>query len=170
MITCLCNENHWTPHYYIVKLGFTRVYFYFLMFALTHRSRALVRTASVRRFWREPTIYMSIWAKLRKISHFNPKITIFTAMKYCSILHGHICVMQNKISSSFVIIYYRSPTAKCVLWLKMCKDHITILAHFYYRSQWAYQIIPFVSDIYMFVITGWLRSFGVFFCRGPVLV
>ena len=30
MITCPCNEHPLTPHFYIVKLGFTRVYIFFL--------------------------------------------------------------------------------------------------------------------------------------------
>ena len=49
MQTCSCNEDPLTPHFYIVKSGFTRVYI-FLIFALKHRSWALVRTASLRRF------------------------------------------------------------------------------------------------------------------------
>ena len=44
------NENPLTPHFYIVKLGFTGVCIFFLIFALKHRSWVLVRTASVRRF------------------------------------------------------------------------------------------------------------------------
>ena len=39
-----CNEQPLTPHFYIVKLGFTGVYF-FLIFAPKHRLWALVRTA-----------------------------------------------------------------------------------------------------------------------------
>ena len=30
MITCPCNEHHFTPHFYIVKLRLTRVYIFFL--------------------------------------------------------------------------------------------------------------------------------------------
>ena len=34
-------------------------------------------------------------AKMRKnIKKFHLKIIIFTYMKYCSILHGHVCVME----------------------------------------------------------------------------
>ena len=47
--TSPCNEHPLTPHFYIVKLGFTGVYF-FLMFAPKHRLWVLVRTASLRRF------------------------------------------------------------------------------------------------------------------------
>ena len=41
MKTCPCNEYPLTPHSYIVKLGFTGVYF-FLTFALKHRLWVLV--------------------------------------------------------------------------------------------------------------------------------
>ena len=35
-------------------------------------------------------------AKIRKnITFFHLKIIIFTAVKYCSILHGRICVICN---------------------------------------------------------------------------
>ena len=30
MITCPCNEHPLTPHFYIEKVGFTRVYIFFL--------------------------------------------------------------------------------------------------------------------------------------------
>ena len=49
MKTCPCNEDPLTPHSYIVKLGFTGVYIFFI-FALKHRLWVLVRTASMRRF------------------------------------------------------------------------------------------------------------------------
>ena len=28
------------------------------------------------------------------VEQFEPKIVILTAVKYCSILHGHVCVMH----------------------------------------------------------------------------
>ena len=49
MLTCPCNVDPLSSHFYIVKLGFTRVYI-FLIFALKHRLWVLVRTASLRRF------------------------------------------------------------------------------------------------------------------------
>ena len=36
MLTCPCNFHPLTPHFYIVKLGFTGVYIFFLIFALKH--------------------------------------------------------------------------------------------------------------------------------------
>ena len=38
------------PHFYIVKMGFTRVYIIFLISAQKHGLWVLVRTASLRRF------------------------------------------------------------------------------------------------------------------------
>ena len=43
--TCPCNEHPFTSHFYIVKLGFTGVYLFFLIFAPKHRLWVLVRTA-----------------------------------------------------------------------------------------------------------------------------
>ena len=43
---------------------------------------------------RVPTIY--VFSKnMKNITFFHPKISIFTALKYCSILHEHICVMNT---------------------------------------------------------------------------
>ena len=49
-ITLLCpsNVDPLTPHFYIVKLVFTGVYIFFLIFALKHRLWVLVRTASLK--------------------------------------------------------------------------------------------------------------------------
>ena len=46
--TCLCDVDPLTPHFYIVKPGFTGVFI--LIFALKHRLWVLIRTASLRRF------------------------------------------------------------------------------------------------------------------------
>ena len=48
--TCQYNFDPLKPHFYIVKLEFTRVYVIFLISAQKHRLWVLVRTASVRRF------------------------------------------------------------------------------------------------------------------------
>ena len=96
MQTSPCNEFPFTPHFYIVKLGFTGVYIIFLIFALKHRLWVLVGTASLRRFQRVPTI--NVLSKNKKnIIIFHLKINIFTAVKYCctGILYGHVCVMEG---------------------------------------------------------------------------
>ena len=66
MLTCPCNVYPLTPHFYIVKLGFTVVYIVFLIFALKHRI---------------PTIYVTI---------FHLKIIVFRAVKK---LHARVKVM-----------------------------------------------------------------------------
>ena len=48
--TRLYNFDPLKPHFYIVKLGFTRVYTMFLISAQKHKLWVLVRTASPRRF------------------------------------------------------------------------------------------------------------------------
>ena len=37
MLTCACNVDPLKPHFYIVNLGFTGVYIFFLIFALKYR-------------------------------------------------------------------------------------------------------------------------------------
>ena len=72
METCLYNFDSLKPHFYIVKLGFYRVYIIFLISAQNHRLWVLVRTASPRRFERVPTIYILSRNMKNKIS-FLPK-------------------------------------------------------------------------------------------------
>ena len=50
MKTCLYNFDPLKSHFYIVKLGYTRIYIIFLISAQKHRLWVLVRTASSRRF------------------------------------------------------------------------------------------------------------------------
>ena len=100
MLTCPCNVYLLTPHFYIVKLGFTKGIHYFLIFALKHILWILVRTVSLRRFLRVPTI--NVLSKNKKnITFFHLKILIFTALKTRSVLHGHDFVMQRYCSRCF---------------------------------------------------------------------
>ena len=48
--TCLYNFDPLKPHFYVVKLGFTGVYIFFLISVQKHRLWVIVRTASARRF------------------------------------------------------------------------------------------------------------------------
>ena len=73
MKTCPCNEHPLAPHFYMVKVGLTGVYMFYLFFALKHRSWVLIRTASVRWFLRVPTIYV--------LSKINKNIT-FSSENY----------------------------------------------------------------------------------------
>ena len=78
----VCFIPPFTPFLY----GKTWVYrglHYFLIFALKHI------------LW-VPTIYVLSKNKTN-IIFFHLKIINFTAVKYCSILHGHVFVMKAKI-------------------------------------------------------------------------
>ena len=107
MQTSLCNEYPHTPHFFIVKLGCTRVYNVFLNFALKHRLWVLVRTASLRRFWRVPTIY--VLSKNKKMS-----CHIFSSENYyfysCEILQyiARKCLHNGKVDSRQYYIHIRA--------------------------------------------------------------
>ena len=90
MLTCPCNENPLTPHFYIVKLGLTGVYNCFI-FALNHRLWVLVRTASIRLSYRVPTIYVLSKNKTDRLFHL--KISHFTDFQNRCIMHGYVCVI-----------------------------------------------------------------------------
>ena len=97
MLTCPCNVYPLTPHFYIVKLGFTGwgIHF-FLFFALKHRSWVHVRTASVLTEAVLTCTHDLCLSKNKKnIAIFHLKIIIFTAVKNCCILHGHVFVMDR---------------------------------------------------------------------------
>ena len=94
MITRLCYLYPLTPHFYIVNLGFTGVYF-FLMFVLKQRLWVLIRTVPVRRFSHAPTVYvLSEYGEKEEKKQL--KKFIFTAIKICSILHKHVIVMASR--------------------------------------------------------------------------
>ena len=78
-ITCPCNKHPFTPRFYIEKVGFTRVYI-FLLFLLQNIDCV-------------PTIYV-LSKNQKNIKKNYLKIIIFTAVKYCCILHGRVCVMM----------------------------------------------------------------------------
>ena len=74
----------------VLKHGYINT---FLIFALKHISWVLVRTASLGRFQRVPTIYVLIKNKKNITFIFHLKITILRDVKYRSILRGDVCVM-----------------------------------------------------------------------------
>ena len=92
MLTCPWNVYPLTPHFYIVKVGFTGVYIIVLFFALKDRLWVLVRTASLRRLKRVPIIY-ALSKNMKIIKKNQLKIVIYTAVKNCSVLHGRVFVM-----------------------------------------------------------------------------
>ena len=73
----------WVPFYQpkysaksdTVKLGFTGVYIIFLISALKHRLCVLVRTASPRRFYQVPSIYVLI-RNMKTTRNFHLKVFI----------------------------------------------------------------------------------------------
>ena len=83
----VCFIPLYTPLLYS-KTGVYRGIHFFLIFASKHRLWVLVRTAS-------PTI--NVLSKNKKNNKkFHLKINIFTAVKYCCILHGHVCIMIDQ--------------------------------------------------------------------------
>ena len=87
MKTSPCNEDPLTSHFYIVKLGLTGVYMFFLFLLQNLDHWVLVRTASTC------THDLCFEQKKENITIFHTKIIIFTMVKYCSILHRRVCVM-----------------------------------------------------------------------------
>ena len=115
-----CNIDPLTPHFYIVKNWVYRGMHVFLIFALNHRLWALVRTASMRRFLRVPTINVLIKNK-KNIKIVHLKMNIFTAVKYCCILYGRVCVIL--IRTMFFRVYILLERG-LVLRYCVCKYHL----------------------------------------------
>ena len=83
-------KTPYTPLLYS-KTGVYRGIYVFLIFALKHRSWVLVRTTI-------PTIYV-----LCKNKENIPESSVFTAVKYSSKLHRHVCVMEDSgVEESYV--------------------------------------------------------------------
>ena len=93
----VCFIPPYTPSLYS-KTGVYRSIHYFLIFALKHILWVLVRTASLRRFLRVPTIYV-LSKNMKKVKDIKLKIVIFTAVKNRCILHGHVFVMIAAVFS-----------------------------------------------------------------------
>ena len=85
-ITSPCDLYPLSSQFYIVKLGFTGVYI-FSYFALKHILWVLVRKASKRQFYGEPTIYV--------LSKTKKKIKRFANFTNICIMHGYVCVMNH---------------------------------------------------------------------------
>ena len=76
------------PHFYIIKLEFTRVYI-FLIFTLKHRlclSTIYVSSKNMK-------ILKKKKKKKKKKKNKQPKIVIFTAVKNRCMLHGRVFVI-----------------------------------------------------------------------------
>ena len=92
MKTCLYNFDPLKPHFYIVKLGFKRVYIIFLISAQKHRLWVLVKIALLRRFYRVPTIYV-LSRNIKKYQRFLSENFQFLEVKFSTYLHRHVFVM-----------------------------------------------------------------------------
>ena len=86
--TGLYNFDPLKPHFYIVKLGFPRVYINVLISAHKHRLWVLVRTASQR------YPQSMFWAKLWKISEFLSENFHFLVANFSVYLNRVVFVMQ----------------------------------------------------------------------------
>ena len=91
MTTRPCGLHPLTPHFYIVKLGFTDVYFF--IFALKHKLWVLVGNEAVLTCNQDPCFE----AKIRKYQKISAENYSFTAVKICSILHRRVIVMSFNI-------------------------------------------------------------------------
>ena len=103
--TYLYNFDPLKRHFYIVKLGFTGVYIIFHISAQKHRLWVLVRTASVRRFERVPTIYV-LSRNMKIIRFFYLKIFSFLEVKFSIYLNRRVFVMEDTFSPCVAHMYF----------------------------------------------------------------
>ena len=110
--TCLYNFDPLKPHFYTVKLGFTGVYIIFVISAQKHILWVLVRTASARRFYRVPTIYV-LSRNMKNIRFFYVKNCHFWVVKFSVYLNRRVFVMSiwNTQNISFNSLLERSSLA-----------------------------------------------------------
>ena len=87
MKTCPLNVYPLTLNFYIAKLGYAGVYFFFLILLQNIDSNDVVYPQSMYR------------AKLLKIFFFLMKFSIFRAEKNLYILHGRVFVMLDTLFS-----------------------------------------------------------------------
>ena len=110
--TCLYYFDPLKPHFYIVKLGFTGVNIIFLISAQKHKLWVIFRTASARRFWRVPTIYV-LSRNMKNIRVFYLKIFSFWRWNFSIYLNRRVFVMkQKKLDSYFLrdtLVNYNQP-------------------------------------------------------------
>ena len=87
--TCLYNVDplkpHFKPHFYIVKLGFTRVYIIVLISAQKHR------------LW-VPTIYV-LSRNMKNIRIFILSFSVFLEVKFSTYLNRRVFVMKSGIET-----------------------------------------------------------------------
>ena len=84
--TYLYNFDPLKPHFYIVKLGFTGVYIFFVISAQKHRLWVLVRTALMRH-------NLCFEQKYEKYQNFLSEILPFFGVKFSEYLNRHVFIM-----------------------------------------------------------------------------
>ena len=148
--TRLCNFDPRKPHFYIVKLGFTGVYIIFPISAQKHRLWVLVRTASLRRFQRVPTIYV-LSRNVKKYQEFLCENFQFLEVKFSIYLNRRVFVMDISIVS---IAIYRIIN---VYYLKVGFCHVEIQKSCYInlvlRTEgiWASKVFSYFLHIFSFI-------------------
>ena len=91
--TCLYNFDPLKPHFYIVKLGFTRVYNFFLFLLETidyGYSLELPRRGGSNEYPQS-----MFWAEIWKYQNFYLRIFIFLVVKFSVYLKRHVFVMTK---------------------------------------------------------------------------
>ena len=119
-LTSLYNVHLLTPQFHIIKLGLTGVYIfsYFCSKTLivgTHYNRLIEAVLMC-------THNLCFRAKIKKY-HFYLNIIVFTAVKNCTILHGHVIVMFRFYNCEFMTSYPHSLILD--LQKQTCKSSIT---------------------------------------------
>ena len=102
MQTSPCHLHPLTPHFYIVKLGFTGVYIFFLFLF-----RKIDRWYSLE----PPEAIYVLSENNTNITIINSKIIIFTAVENLSMIHRHVCVMSY-FQIVLLILYHDSTNAQ----------------------------------------------------------
>ena len=103
MLTCPCNVHPLTPHYYIVKLGFTGVYIIFIFLLLNIDCGYSFESPQSKNKDCGYSLVLSKNMKIIKI--FRLKIVIFTAVKkslyvawvgFRNVKHSSLCTDFGK--------------------------------------------------------------------------
>ena len=92
----MCFIPPYTPLLYS-KIGVYRGRHNFLIFALVHRLWVLVSLSEAVLMCSHDLCFEQ---KQEKYHNFHLKIIVFTAVKYCSILHRHVFVMSKTFRNS----------------------------------------------------------------------
>ena len=107
--TSPCNVQPLTSHFYIVKLGFTGVYILFLFLLQNMDCGYSLETPHL-------------------------KMNIFTAVKYCCILHGRVWVVYGQLVPSQLALFHWSTRTFLQLVLWSTRTFSLVNSYFFHRS------------------------------------